>query len=1344
MNNHSVLKSDVGAQAAWKGFTSQTFYIANRLINDEDGYEYYPEDIEDLIIKNNGIVIEAVQVKNIDSDLSLSNLASSKTSQNGDGFFRRMCNLHNQYPSFDKITVACFGSIGPELLNLREKREEAVKNVKKKLIEKHGLKLEEADWLVDALSLESVSLEDLKQNMYTQISSYVPAMPAPHIAENQLIYYISKLSYDKGFITKKIWKNSIHEIGVSISAIDGFYKEYNKSLVRLTELQLNMHDEQIKKEYLQGVSAEPTHIRLNLDLLRPYWLEKIQSAIYDGGVAVVKGVSGQGKSTLCYRYLIDNFPEENVFCVRKISNEDQALNLVTALDGLGKHNENLIIYIDVKPGETQWAFLLQELQSRGMRIPVLISIRDEDYNSTPMNGKSIKYEIIKLELSIEEAHKIYNLLINGKPSTVYRTFEDIWKSFGEQGPLIEFIYLLTNEKTLKNRIEEQIKALISEKIDDEWIDVLGIVSYAGRLGCSVNSREIKRVTNCSNMVAAIKRLEDEYLIRVSADRNKIEALHPVRAQIIYDVLCSITFFSDKDIFFRIFSCISSENIQLVLLDYFSRNQYDVEDVYRISQMTFSDWLSYASTIKSMIWLDCKCYVGNNIDYIFALTLKYGDGWQCLIPIDFTGFLQDDDFLIDRVKEFLNIDKSKLQEEIDNSKQALTSLVLDYENTDIFLSNSKYPTCLPDDDNQRSSFGYSLFWIAKRGMMVKLPHSDSEIVQAVCDGSLQSSADAIRGLFEQVLLEDSYRKAAETIKQKIISEMRVIYFTVTEEDVCCKFIPPILTSVNEDNVKVDNQYWRIKMLNILQQIYPNIEYIDIELVGVNLLEEFGIPVMDNKIHIHKSNRIISWISEINSMIRVRIEFALRPSTWPQYVSKIDEIRKCIVNLSESLIKIIDDVYKKGGYTKSRGKKVDENIQSFKQLTKLQPTFPTCTMDLYCLYSENTSKKVSSDYSPMPQSLSVKEYEKFRSSFNDMCFSLDNFYNQFSEVFLMRVAKQDITKIKNLNLSMLNLYNASKALHSFQQEYDTLFLQYSTLDEHFKEYEEEKILTLVNMWNYVLKNPPCRPSIAYKAKQKYRKGYYYFKNALAELSSHENIEVITTDKRVYIKTNACQMDDTVENAYLNIVILLQNVFKSADLFSSDRWYLETQPLEFALISEQAGAFLPVAYSIPIYKLFDSNVKDISKQMIPLEIESGVLNEGESISVLVDLKNIYESIGTMRLYLMQFNQVLQVPIDERCEEGMSTYITTLIQKINDLWAIFLGIKELEIENLEDENSNISALLNLLNESLAIKGEILAIITERKNPKDAIKALENIITIIITLGNSIVESMVLSDSAT
>lgn len=1335
MRTTDILKSDIGAQAAWKGFTSQTMYIANRLISDNDGYEYYPEDVEDLIIRNNGVVVEAVQIKNISSDLSISSLSSAKTSQNGDGLFKRMCSLHKQFPSFEKITVAFFGSIGTELKELGEKKETAIEAVKNKLVKNHGLSAEEADWIINSLSFEKVFLPDLKKSIQAQIVSYVPVMPAPHLAEELLIHYISQLSNNKGFTTKEIWENQIHNIGVSISAIDGFYKEYNKSLVCLSELQLNLDEDEIKKEYSQGVSAHPAHIRLDLDLARPYWTRRIQETIDNERVAVVKGVSGQGKSTLCYRYLIDNYPEGCVFCVRAIASEEQAQNLVTALDGLGKHNKNLIIYIDVMPGETLWAFLLQELQSRGMTIPVLVSIRDEDYNATPVNGKSIKYGVIELALAEDEAHQIFDSHTADRPNQTLRSFDEAWQSFGSHGPLIEFIYLLTNEQTLKDRVKKQIDALIREKIDDEWIDVLRIVAYAGRIGCPVDYAEIKRSTKCSNMEAAISRLKDEYLIRVIDNGKKIEALHPVRAQIIYDTLRSLTASSDKDIFFDVLSCVSSRNIRLILLDYFTRNRFDSDDIQRLAEVPFADWLGYANAIKSMLWLDCKCYAENNLDYICSLVDKYGSGWLCFLPMDLSGLLQPNILIAESMKDLSIINADELQNAIDKAKQSLTSTSLDYKLTDCFLKNSNYPQSLPFDDEQRSSFGYSLFWMAKRGIKVELPYDDSEIVRIICNGGLQPSADAIRGLFEHPNLAKSYLESTKKLTHKIISEMRVIFFAVSDENVTCKFIPPLENSTTDENTKYDNQYWRIKMLNILQQLYPDIEYIDIELVGVNLLDDLGIPVMDDKLHIHKSKRTTNWISETNGWVRVRIEYSMRPATWNLYVSQIDDIRKCIVQFSDTLIRLIDDIYKKGRYTKERWNSVKSNIEQLQKLTLPEKYLPICAVDPYCLYSESSAKSPLVEFVPIAQLLSAGKYEKFRKHYSDMCSSMSNFCNQFSEILLARINKKEIGTIKNPRLAIFNLFEATKALLPFQQEYNVLFSRYSSVDGAYDDHERESLLTLVNMWRYVLDYPPRGIAIAYDAKQRYRKGNNYFRNVLNAVSADENTAIYTTSNHVYIKKSFDVSEDSIEKKYTETVLQLREAFKDAIPYSSDRWYLETQPLELAFLPMFPGSCFPIAYSIPVYKLLDYEAEKIATSMFPCEIELEVTDGVENNFELIDWDTMYQSLGAMRLHLKRFYQVLQVSVDKECTSGMTAYIDDLLSQVSILWRDY-AVNEDAIKKVEVEESETNFLLfDLIKASFACESEVMAIIAERRNPMDAIKTIESLCAAIFLVKANVME---------
>lgn len=1323
-------KSDAGAQAAWKGFSSQTLYIASRLISDESDYEYYPEDVEDLVIKEDGVVIEAVQVKNISADLTLSSLAATKTSKSGEGFFNRMCGLHAQNPSFHCIKVVYFNTLGVELQEVQSGKAVTKKALTKRLVDKHGLSESEAVWLIDSLCFEKVNFDDLDLNIQTQISDYVPVMSAPVLAKDLLIQYISVLSKSKGYTTLKMWQDKIHEIGTNIAAIDGFYKEYNKSLVRLSELQLNGDNEQLKQEYLQGVSAHPTHIRNNLDFKRNYWIGEIQAVINSKGVAILKGVSGQGKSTLCYRYLIDTYPEGCVFCVRSIANEGQAQNLVTALDGLGKHNKNLIIYIDVQPGETLWAFLLQELQSRGLSIPVLISIRDEDYNLTPISGKAIQYGIVELALSKEEAAHIYNSFTETQPHTEHRTFEEAWQSFSGQGPLIEFVYLLTNNQTLTQRLQGQIDALLQEGVSDEWLELLQLVCYAGRLGCAVNLTAVKNVTHCSTMHAAIRRLKDEYLIR-EVDENTIEALHPVRAKIVFDALCDQICTGAREVVFKALSCISSQNVRVVLLDYFSNQQYDIEDVQRLSQIRFRDWIGYANAIRSMLWLDAKRYVEGNMTFISSLVKKRGKGWLCFLPLDLSGIERSDELIADGMKDLSIFNKVDLQIAIDEVKKSLTSLSINYQATDCFMNNCAVPSVLPNTDAERSSFGYALFWMAKRDLNVTLPFKTDEIVASVCAGELQPSADAIRGLFEHPTLLESYQAAVDVLVEKLIYEMQVLTFSVTNDEVSCKFIPPLSTETGvPENTKNTNQYWRIKMLDILKQLYPEKEYIDIELIGVDLLQDLGIEALDHKLHIHKSKRPNAWVSELNGWTKIRIDYSLRPSSWQEYVADIDEIRSGVNDLIVETIKLIDDVYKKGRYTQDRGKRIDDRLKVFRKHTFAENRLPYFAVDPYCLYSEGNAKSPVAEYFPMRQLLSVGKYENFRKSLNDVYSSLDNFYNHFVEILRVRINKQDISIVKNPRLAMYNLYSAAKAFVVFQKEYDLLFSDYSSLDEDFAKQELENVLTLVNIWRYVLDNQPKGCAIAYDSKQKYRKGTNYFCDTLSKAVSAVNGTLLKGNKYAYIIVDYNMEDDnTLENEYTRIVMTIRDVFKNSILPSSDRWYLETQSLELAYVPVFSGVFSPVVYSIPFYKLLDTEESRIAKPMYPCETEPALIEKMNATKSLNLWIESMKKLGEMKLYIQRYQQIVQVPVDDNCFCSITAYTELLINQINALWNDFISVEDIVNELIEDADEQNSELLNVMQLFFDCYEEIETVISNKNDPSELIQIIETVSVIMFVL---------------
>lgn len=1335
MDKNNFQKSDIGAQAAWKGFSSQTFYIAARLISDEQRYEYYPEDIEDLVVKKDGIIVEAVQIKNISAALTLSNLALAKTSTGGEGFFNRMCSIHLQNPLFNNIRIVYFGSLGIELQEIENNKEETKRRLSNRLKEKHNIREEEAVWLINSLRFEKVDIDELKRNINSQIASYVPVMAAPDLAQALLIQYISELSNTKGFTSLEIWREKVHKIGVSVAALNGFYREYNSSLVCLSELQTNSSPEQLQEEFFQGVSAHPAHIRLGLDFKRDHWLQKIHEALKNTGVALVKGVSGQGKSTLCYRYLLESYPEGVVFCVRAIATEGQAQNLVSALDGLGKHNGNLIIYIDVQPGETLWAFLLQELQSRGLRIPVLISIRDEDYNVTPVNGKSIKYDIIELVLSETEAEQIYNSFTMEHPHSLHRTFEEAWQSFGGDGPLIEFAYLLTNNQTLTRRLQNQIDSLLQDGISDEWLELLQLVCYAGRLGCSVDYREIKKVITCNSMQAAIRRLKDEYLIRIT-ENNRLEALHPIRARIVYGVLCNQTNITATDIIFKALSCVSSKSVRLILMDYFSQYKYVLAEVKQLAKIHFTDWVGYANAIKAMLWLDAKRYVENNMNFIQSFVAKYGKSWFCFLPRDLSGTECQNELIADSMTDIDVFNKGELQKIIDETKSSLISLAIDYEATDCFMINCEYPDLLPVSDEERVSFGYALFWLAKRNIDITLSFSLNEIVKSVCTGEIQSCADAIRGLSEHSDLSDSYQNAVVEMIKRLIPEMRIISFSVMDDEVNCKFVPSFLVEETVFEIENENQYWRIKMLNILQQIYPEKEYINIELIGADLLRDLGIKAMDNKLHIHKSNRHNSWTTEVNGWVKNRIDYAFRPVSWNQYVSEIDEMRSNVNELVSETIKLIDDIYKKGHYTKNRWRQIEKRIKIFRTQIFYENRLPYFAVDPYCLYSEGSNKQPTAEYFPMQQLLSVGKYERCRKLLNKVYTSINNFFNQFAEILLVRINKQDINTVSNPRLAMFNLFSAAKDIFDFQRNFTLLFSRYSFLDDTYNQKELENILTLVNVWRYVIDNQPKGFAIAYDAKRKYRKGTDYFNNSLAKAIAEMKSKLVRSERYVYfIDDFDISSEETLQSKYLNVVLQIRNAFADAVSLSSDRWYVETQSLEFVYVPVISGAYASVAFMIPFYKVFDTDESHIAESMLPCKIEEEFAEYIISGKTHKSWIEAMQRLGAIKACLQCYSQVLEVSIDSGCIDGMSVFKSALLKRMKFLQKELASCEILVEKFMNEADGQIAEYLKTMKLFFECFDDINDCIENCSDPRKIIHAVELVYTVMLILQPYIME---------
>ncbi|WP_094545746.1 hypothetical protein [Petroclostridium xylanilyticum] len=665
---------------------------------------------------------------------------------------------------------------------------------------------------------------------------------------------------------------------MDIASIDGYYKEYQKSLIRLCDMTSNKSFEILKQEFSQGVSTHPAHIRNNLDFVRSEWTEKISLSLSNHKAVIIKGVSGQGKSALCYRFLLDNYPEQLVFCVRHIQSFRQAENLVSALQGIIKHARNIIIYIDVNPGETNWVLLLQELQARGVSVPVLVSIREEDFKLSKVDGSVISIDIIDLYFFKIEAENIYKVLTLDNPHPIFRSFDEAWKRFGEGGTFLEFIYLLNNNQTLRQRLVGQVEKLISEKNPDSWLMLLNLVCYAGKIGCPVLFKDAKRECSCDTAIAALDRMSKEYLLKSSDDGRYIETLHPLRASIVYDILLEKIAYSPSQLLLAVLKCIEGRYPQLILMDYFTQNPYDPSLISELTAVPCRDWTMFACMLNTILWLDVKLYAERNQKVYDELIAKKGNGWLAFAPLDISGELRPNEFISENLTSIFPEMAEGIIRDIEWMKNSLTSTVITYDTTDLWVKNSNIPLNVPKSDSEWSDFGYSLFWLAKRKQKIQLPFSLEILREAIKNGDLQAKADMVSGLFFQELF-DSYTICESLLRDRIIRHFNVIKFIVSETEVSCEFIPPYFDdNENSSKIKNFNHFWTMNMVDILSKIYPDKEYIGAKLIGVDLLGDLGIPAVDYEKRIHRSNLPYKWITEINSWLISRINYAYYCDDW----------------------------------------------------------------------------------------------------------------------------------------------------------------------------------------------------------------------------------------------------------------------------------------------------------------------------------------------------------------------------------------------------------------------------------------------------------------------------------
>lgn len=1204
-------KSDMGARAAWKGFSSQTIYIAYRLMILNEKYDLYPESVEDLMIKEKDIIRELIQVKNFSANLTLSKFNPEKE----DSFFRRV--LKHKTDEI-KLKIISFGEVGPELDGLNKKNQQDVISFKKKMVS-FGYSDDDISWIIEHLEIIKEDEEELKQKIFEKLSEDFVTSISAQIIFDSLVNYISNLSRNVQMTNWKIWSRMVKRIIDDIVSIKGMHAQYGRTILNLSEYKTDKNITELEKEYMNGVNAKPDHIRNNLDIYRKKWMEKIDEAFLDNNIVIIKGISGQGKSTLAYRYLMDNFNEEFIFVIEHVNNYNQAEDIVAAINGLSRSRaKETIIYIDINPYDKSWMFILEQIKKRNLNLKVLITIREEDYKRLNINTSVYELKEIEIELDKEEAQEIYNKL----GSKYFISFEDAWKNFGCHGPFMEFMYLLSEKQTLTEKLTCQIDNIIENESDsDNWLKLLLLVSYAGKENLRVNIEQIKEILNINNFSKMLKNLKKEYLINVDEELEYVISTHALRAKLLVEIILKKLPVNRINLIINLLGCIN-DYCPTLIVEYMYDNMENIDEfVNKIISIKYKSWSIYAAIVRSMLWLDAYKMYEEKKEKFKILNQISNNTFATIFLGDITGYIEFD---VEKQFEILKNVNSEAVEKI-KEKYNPSEFKIKYKYTDLVLGGIKEEIqnkkIKKNDDY--SMIGYILFWLAQRNIYIK-----SIALEEIEVSKTEQVLDLLIGFQVQGLKKD-YSELEKKIKDLIIRKYNIVYFSNENDMIIAKFLNTFDGAEKSYNDKL------MDVVYCLRRLYYNKITYNVKMIGADLLEWAKIP--DTEKCINQSNLPLSWITSINKGIIDIDVYNMRTDSWEDYKVRVDEINNLVNEFVSKYCIALDYFYKKYNTIKL----IDKDIETIEQdiICKNQNMYmsPKCTTDKYGVDNILISIGNNSGYIEKNNVSNMEQNEKKEygiiNKFEKYIRSFINFLRQKNIAFVSKVKCEENN---NINLSHFNIYESLSSFTDFYKEYINLFK-----DPDFLEQLYDKLKTLELFWeNFVNKQFYIQKDMLYDINLTKRKKESQFEEYIQDtLNSYIN----QIDDKEYYCIDIFKSDEFYEHLYKPYSNINRISYDSFLLEEYQKVHQDTLEIVYTL----GGKNMLLGTSLDLKKvLYSKNHEDFQQKQIVKKYEIGDFQE--SVNQKDTIYNAILAIGKFNNFKMYYRYIVSVNRElEKCSE-------------------------------------------------------------------------------------------------
>lgn len=635
-------------------------------------------------------------------------------------------------------------------------------------------------------------------------------------------------------------------------------------------------------------------------------ITNIHEAFQREDVVILRGASGQGKTTLAYRYLLDWAPSDFRYQVEKAESLKHARLIAAAIAG---HADIIdvpsVIYIDVRPGDIRWVEIVRELAGV-IGIRVLVTIREEDWFRSRVSAENFAFADISMDFTAESASQIFENLRNAGYGEEQLDFQDAWSKLGERKTLFEFVYLVTQNENLSQRVQAQIGILKDQvnkgKLVDKEIQLLRLVAVASAYEARLDLKALVKSIGLPEPTRALERFGNEYLLRTSADGKYVEGFHAIRSEMIAQELTDPVLQPRGAIESLLPPLVVEDGLESLLLCSFSRNESAISDVIAsLDGLQLGTWVGIRAVLVALQWLGIKQYAAKNIDLIKEVRMLSPTGWWFTLDWDLAQAKGSDGFAILQQLALTSPQFAAAAAASNGYQDRQTDKNEVFDLARKWLESFPLPSIAPDSITQFSAAGEALYWqghLGHRNENAVAWLNDQTITDALGTLPLHSFANFAAGVFK--FAPDLYAKWAEEhrseIEERIRSDATII--ALVEEDDClvAHFVIDIERKASDlqgSELEASVNDLAVQRVEIVAACLPGYARYGAAGYGhqMSLFESLGD---DSTKRMPIENIKMPWLPEFNALSRGAVEFEFRPDSWDDYFAMVRELREKVGN------------------------------------------------------------------------------------------------------------------------------------------------------------------------------------------------------------------------------------------------------------------------------------------------------------------------------------------------------------------------------------------------------------------------------------------------------------------